>query len=95
MAMVGRMSTRKHMSTGQLSEASCSHTVLLFHNVLEGPWNKVTPRIHGDDLLLVAPLGEGPNLGSRLRVCEIGPGDLRVRERVGLLLSAVRTYDRR
>ena len=96
MAMVGRMSTGVSMSKDQLSRSGSSHTIFLLYDVLEGPWDEVTPRIHGDNLLLVTPLGEGPNISSRLGVCVIGPGKSQNLENNAKgLMSAVRTCDQR
>lgn len=60
------------MSKWEIIQRGLPITILLFNDILEGPWNQVTPRIHGNNLLLIAPLRKWPNVNSRLSICEIG-----------------------
>ena len=48
------------------------HTILLFNCILEEPRSKMAKRIHGNNLLLVGPLRERPDVGGWLGVGEIG-----------------------
>lgn len=45
--------------------------ILLLHNVFVQPWRKMSIRIHGDNLLLVAPLREGTDVCSRFSVGKV------------------------
>jgi hypothetical protein len=48
------------------------HTILLFNCILKEPRSEMTKRIHGNDLLLVGPLRERPDVCGWLGVGEIG-----------------------
>lgn len=49
-----------------------AHTIVFLNCVLEQPRSKMSPRVHGDNLLVVSPLREGANIGGRLGVGKIG-----------------------
>lgn len=78
MAIVGRMSTKakepvNHACATQRVKwlAMVARTVVLLNHVLEDPWCKMTPWIHGHNLLWVSPLRERTNGCRRLSVGEI------------------------
>jgi hypothetical protein len=57
----------------QSSKVLCIITLFVLHHVLECPGCEMSPRVHGDDLVAVAPLRERAYTGSRFGVGEIGP----------------------
>jgi hypothetical protein len=73
MAIVGRMSTKKVISMHSINTRYPSLLTIVFLNgVLEQPWGKMSPGIHGDNLLAVSPLRKGTNVGGRLGVGKVG-----------------------
>lgn len=69
--MVGRISTMNVSGKPEFKH-SILRTILRLHGAFKKPRRQVTQRIHGDNLLLVGPLGERTNVGSRLGVGKIG-----------------------
>ena len=49
-----------------------AHAVFRLHGVLEKPRHLMAPGVHGHYLLLVAPLGEGPDVDGWLGIGEVG-----------------------
>ena len=59
-----------HVSSGD-GDGRSDLNVILVHGLLVQPWREMTVRVHGHNLLLVAPLWKWSNLGSRLSVGEV------------------------
>lgn len=48
-------------------------TLIPRNDILEGPRSEVTPRVHSNDLVRIAPSWEWADVHGRLSVCEVGP----------------------
>lgn len=68
--IVGLMSTT-FSQIGSCLSRSIQLTILSIHGLFKEPRRKVTERIHGNDLLLVGPLREWPDVYGGFSVGEV------------------------